>query len=171
MKKLAFIFLSSLVLFSCERAEETIYTTNELTYNLFQGSDFNYTGKVQIKELLSGDLELTLELIGDKDKDPYYFPAHLHFGSYDSADSPIAFQLDPVDIRTLKSVTILGQLSDGSKLKFADLDTFDGHIKIHLADSGPEYQVILSVGNIGANDNSPQAFKREEMSICSPYLK
>ncbi|MCH6233499.1 hypothetical protein [Cognataquiflexum rubidum] len=171
MKKLAFIFLSSLVLFSCEQEKETIYTTNELTYNLYQGSDFNYTGKVQIKELLSGDLELTLELNGSKDTDPYFFPAHLHFGSYETADSPIAFQLDPVDIRTLKSVTILGQLSDGSKLKFADLNTFDGHIKIHLADSGPDYQVILSVGNIGTNDNSPQAFKREEMSICSPYLK
>lgn len=171
MKKLAFIFLSALVLISCEQEKETIYTTNELTYNLYQGSDFNYTGNVKIKELLSGDLELTLELNGNKDNDPYFFPAHLHFGSYEIADSPIAFQLNPVDIRTLKSVTILGQLSDGSKLKFADLNTFDGHIKIHLADSGPDYQVILSVGNIGANDNSPQAFKREEMSICSPYLK
>lgn len=171
MKKLAFIFLASLVLFSCEPEKETIYTTNELTYNLYQGSDFNYTGKVHIKELLSGDLEMTLELNGNKDTDPYFFPAHLHFGSYETSDSPIAFQLDPVDVRTLKSKTILGQLSDGSKLKFADLETFDGHIKIHLADSGPDYQVILSVGNIGANDNSPQAFKREEMSICSPYLK
>ncbi|MCL6258187.1 hypothetical protein M3O96_03760 [Aquiflexum sp. TKW24L] len=171
MKKLAFIFLSALLLISCEQDKESLYTSNELTYNLYQGSDFAYTGKVQIKELLNGDLELTLELNGEKNKDPYYFPSHLHFGSYDSADSPIAFQLDPVDIRTLKSVTILGRLSDGSKLQFADLDTFDGHIKVHLADSGPEYQVILSVGNIGTNDNSPQAFKRDEMSICSPYLK
>ena len=170
MKKLAFIFISALILVSCEQEKESTYTTNELTYNLYQGSDFDYTGKVQIKELLNGDLELTLELSGSKDNEPYYFPAHLHFGSYDSADSPIAFQLDPVDIRTLKSVTILRQLSDGSKLKFADLNIFNGHIKIHLADSGPEYQVILSVGNIGANDNSPQAFKREDMTVCSPYL-
>lgn len=171
MKKLAFIFLSSLLLISCEQDKEALYTANVQTYNLYQGSDFNYTGRVQIKELVSGDLELTLELNGNKDNGPYFFPAHLHFGSFETADSPIAFQLDPVDIRTLKSLTILGQLSDGSKLKFADLDTFDGHIKIHLADSGPDYRVILSVGNIGANDNSPQAFKREEMSICSPYLK
>jgi hypothetical protein len=171
MKKLAFIFLSVLIMFSCVQEKESLYTSNELTYNLYQGSDFDYTGKVQIKELLNGDLELTLELNGEKNNDPYYFPAHLHFGSYDSADSPIAFQLIPVDIRTLKSETILAQLSDGSKLKFAHLNSFDGHIKIHLADSGPEYQVILSVGNIGTNDNSPQAFKRDEMSICSPYLK
>ena len=170
MKKLAIIFLSALMMFSCEQEKESIYTTNELTYNLFQSSDFNYTGKVQIKEMLNGDLELTVELSGSKDNDPYYFPAHLHFGSYESKDSPIAYQLDPVDIKTLKSKTILGQLSDGTKLKFGDLKSFDGHIKIHLADSGPDYQVILSVGNIGSNDNSPQAFKREEMSVCSPYL-
>lgn len=170
MKKLTFIFLSALLLVSCEQEKESLYTTNELTYNLYQGSDFNYTGKVKIKEFLNGDLELTLDLSGNKENDPYYFPAHLHFGSFDKPDSPLAYRLDPVDIRTLKSVTILGQLSDGSKMKFADLDTFDGHIKVHLADSGPDYQVILSVGNIGANDNSPQAFKREDMTVCSPYL-
>lgn len=170
MKKLAIIFLSALIMFSCEQEKDSIYTTNEITYNLYQGSDFNYTGKVQIKELLNGDLELTLELTGSKGNDPYYFPAHLHFGSYNSPDSPIAYQLDPLDIRTLKSVTVLGQLSDGSKLKFGDLTVFDGHIKVHLADSGPDYQVILSVGNIGTNDNSPQAFKKEDMTLCSPYL-
>jgi hypothetical protein len=170
MKKLAIIFLSALIMISCVQEKDSIYTTNELTYNLYQGSDFNYTGKVQIKELLNGDLELMVQLSGNKNNDPYYFPAHLHFGPYDNPDSPIAYQLDPIDIRTLKSVTILGKLSDGSKLKFGDLNNFDGHIKVHLADSGPEYQVILSVGNIGANDNSPQAFKREDMTVCSPYL-
>jgi hypothetical protein len=171
MKNLALIFLSTLILFSCQQENESMYTSNELTYNLYQGSDYNYTGKVQIKELLNGDLELTLELNGKAESDPYFFPAHLHFGSYDSEDSPIAYQLEPIDIRSLKSVSILGQLSDGSKLKFGDLAAFDGHIKIHLADSGPDYEVILTVGNIGINDNSPTAFKRESISVCSPYLQ
>jgi hypothetical protein len=171
MKKLAIIFLSALIMLSCEQEKEPLYTSNELTYNLYQGSDFEYTGKVHVKELVNGDLELTLNLTGKKETEPYFFPAHLHFGSYNSAESPIAFILSPVDIRTLQSVTKLGQLSDGSKLKFEGLAAFDGHVKIHLADSGPDYQVILSVGNIGVNDNSPQAFKQEEMSICLPYLK
>lgn len=170
MKKLAFLFLSAFVLISCEQEKDSLYTSNELTYDLYQGSDFNYSGKVQIKEFSNGDLELNLELNGKKENDPYFFPAHLHFGGYDSKDSPIAFRLNPIDIKSLKSTTTLGQLSDGTKLRFEDLKTFDGHIKIHLADSGPEYLVILSVGNIGANDNSPQAFKREDMTICSPYL-
>jgi hypothetical protein len=169
MKKLAILILMSLVLFSCQKEEEEVALQNELTFALYKGSDFNYTGNVSVRELLNGDLELTLELAGEKDVLEYYFPAHLHFGAYDQIDSPIAYLLNPVDIRSLKSVTVLGNLSDGRKLSFEDFKSFDGHIKVHLADSGPEYLVILSVGNVGKNDNSPEAFKIDNMTMCSPY--
>ncbi|RPA69206.1 hypothetical protein EF405_05215 [Cyclobacteriaceae bacterium YHN15] len=169
MKKLAILFLGLLVLVSCQEKEDSMYTGNEISYNLYQGSDFDYTGKVNAREMVSGEIEITVELIGKKETSDYYFPAHLHFGSYDSQDSPIAYLLNAVDLRDLKSVTILGQLSDGRKLSFDEFKSFDGHVKVHLADSGPEYQVILTAGNIGKNDNSPQAFKVENMTMCSPY--
>ncbi|MFD2201107.1 hypothetical protein [Shivajiella indica] len=169
MKKLAILFLVAIAFYSCQEKEESIYTGNELIYNLYQGSDFDYTGKVNAREMANGDIEITVELIGKKETDPYYFPAHLHFGSYDYQDSPTAYLLNPVDIRDLKSITILGNLSDGRKLSFDEFKNLDGHVKVHLADSGPEYQIILSVGNIGKNDNSPQAFKIENMTMCSPY--
>jgi hypothetical protein len=169
MKKLAILFLGLLVLVSCQEKEDSMYTGNEISYNLYQGSDFDYTGKVNAREMVSGEIEITVELIGKKETSDYYFPAHLHFGSYDSQDSPIAYLLNAVDLRDLKSVTILGQLSDGRKLSFDEFKSFDGHVKVHLADSGPEYQVILTAGNIGKNDNSPQAFNVENMTMCSPY--
>jgi len=169
MKKLAILFLGVLVLFSCQEKEESMFTGNEITYNLYQGSDFDYTGKINARELVNGEIELTVELNGKKESTDYYFPAHLHFGSYDNLDSPIAYLLNAVDIRSLKSITVLGPLSDGRKLSFEDFKTFDGHVKVHLADSGPEYQVILTAGNIGKNDNSPEAFKVENMTMCSPY--
>jgi hypothetical protein len=169
MKKLAILFLFGFILFSCEEEKGDDYTGNEMTYNLYQSSDFNYTGTILVRELISGDLEITIELSGNKGDSEYFFPAHLHFGTYDNPDSPIAYLLNPVDIQTLKSVTVLGQLSTGTKLTFNDFRDFDGHVKVHLADSGPEYQVILSAGNIGINDNSPQAFKKENMTLCSPY--
>jgi hypothetical protein len=169
MKKLAILFLGLLVFVSCQEKEDSMYTGNEISYNLYQGSDFDYTGKVNAREMVSGEIEITVELIGKKETSDYYFPAHLHFGSYDSQDSPIAYLLNAVDLRDLKSVTILGQLSDGRKLSFDEFKSFDGHVKVHLADSGPEYQVILTAGNIGKNDNSPQAFKVENMTMCSPY--
>lgn len=157
------------ILVSCGEEKDEIYTRNEINYNLYQSSDFNYTGILMVKELIGGDLEITIELSGNKGDSEYFFPAHLHFGTYDNPDSPIAYLLNPVDIKTLKSVTILGQLSTGTKLAFDDFRDFNGHVKVHLADSGPEYQVILSAGNIGINDNSPQAFKKEDMTLCSPY--
>lgn len=169
MKKLALVFLIGIFLVGCNQEKDELYTTNEIGYDLYQSSDFDYSGKVTVRELIGGELELSLELIGNKEDSDYFFPAHLHFGTYDDPNAPIAFLLNPIDIKTLKSVTVLGQLSSGTKLDFNDFRNFDGHVKVHLADSGPEYQVILSAGNIGINDNSPQAFKKENMTVCSPY--
>lgn len=169
MKKLAVIFLIGILFASCSKDKDEPYTRNELKYDLYQSSDFNYTGKVTVKELLDGDLEIELELMGNKDDSDYFFPAHLHFGTYDDPNAPIAYLLNPIDIKTLKSVTVLGQLSSGTKLSFNDFRNFDGHVKVHLADSGPDYLVILSAGNIGVNDNSPQAFVKENMTLCLPY--
>lgn len=170
MKKLALYLMMTVVLVSCQQEEEQKYTANELEYALYQGSEFDYQGKVNVRELVNGTLELSISLSGKKDAGEYFFPAHLHFGSFDSPDAPIAYLLNPVNIKDLKSETTLGSLSDGRKLNFNDFKDFDGHIKVHLADSGPEYGVILSVGNIGNNDNSLNAFNRDMMTVCSPYL-
>lgn len=169
MKKLAILFLFGFMFISCGEEKGDDYTRNEMTFNLYQSSDFDYSGTILVKELIGGDLEIIIQLTGNKGDSDYFFPAHLHFGTYDNPDSPIAHLLNPVDIKTLKSVTILGQLSNGKKLNFNEFRDFDGHVKVHLADSGPEYQVILSAGNIGINDNSPQAFKKENITLCSPY--
>lgn len=169
MKKLAVIFLMSFLFVSCSKDKDSAYTRNELQYNLYQSSDFNYTGTLSVKEMVGGELELTIELLGNKGDTDYFFPAHLHFGTYDDPNAPIAYLLNPIDIKSLKSVTVLGQLSSGTKLNFNDFKSFDGHVKIHLADSGPEYQVILTAGNIGINDNRPEAFIKENMTLCSPY--
>jgi hypothetical protein len=114
-------------------------------------------------------LELRIEMVGEKGGSDYYFPAHLHFGAYDSPDSPTAFLLNPVNIKDLTSVTQLGALSDGRVLDFESFKKLNGHIKVHLADSGPEYQIILTAGNIGSNNNDPQAFDPSKITLCSPY--
>lgn len=134
---------------------ESIYTGNVAVYTLFQASDFDYSGIATVKELRTGALELSIELTGPTDADPYFFPAHLHFGTVESANAPMAAMLEPVSIQTLKSTTILSRLSDGNDLTFNGLQSFEGHIKVHLADSGPDYQTILVAGNIGVNKNPP----------------
>lgn len=169
MKKLAVFFLMTVLVVSCQKEEASNYTGKELSYNLYKSSDFDYTGKVTVKELIGGALELRIEMTGEKSSSDYYFPAHLHFGAYESPDSPTAFLLNPVSIRDLWSVTRLGALSDGRILDFEGFKNLNGHIKVHLADSGPEYQIILTAGNIGSNNNDPQAFDPSKMTLCSPY--
>ncbi len=171
MKKLLYPFIMSLFLISCnEDKGDPLYTGSEVTYMLHQSSNFDYSGKLIVKELIDGGLELNIEMDGTKSEEVYFFTAHLHFGSYDDVDAPIAHLLDPVDIGTLRSTTVLGVLSDQTTLTFEDFKTFDGHIKVHLADSGPDYQTILVAGNIGLNDNSVANFDRGKITVCSPYF-
>ncbi|MFC3414374.1 hypothetical protein [Algoriphagus hitonicola] len=107
---------------------------------------------------------MTIQLEGARGDSETNYPAHLHFGNYTEADTPIAFMLDPVSASNLKSSTILEQLSDGSRLTFDEVSGFDGHIKVHLAADGPDYEVILAAGNIGLNAGAD--FKLDEMAVC-----
>ncbi len=168
MKKLSIILILGWLFFSCNPDNEELYTGNTLTYELYSASDYNYTGSLTIKELANKDLEFNLKLNGAKSDAAYLFPAHLHFGAYDQPEAAIAHLLSPIDIRTLSSTTVIRSLTDGQKLTFADLANLDAHVKVHLADSGPDYQVILSAGNIGKNDNSVETFQKSMITVCSP---
>nr|MBI1231090.1 hypothetical protein [Cytophagales bacterium] len=166
--KISYRLLFLIAFISACQSERDDYTANSVTYNLFQSSEYGYSGVATARELRNGDVELTLKLTGPSSSDPYFFPAHLHFGSYDKPDAEIAFLLNPIDITTLESKTILGKLSDGSDLTFSELRIFDGHLKIHLADEGPDYSVILVTGNVGINENSIESFSNEKVSLCIP---
>ncbi|MGY6560339.1 MAG: hypothetical protein ACXIT9_13765 [Nitritalea sp.] len=141
-----------------------------MEYPLFQGNaPFAFDGTFTVRELEDGTLTLDLRMNGPKGDASVAFPAHLHFGSYNEVDADIAFLLTPVNSETLRSETVLGSLSNGKTLTFADFQNFDGHIKVHLADSGPEYEQILVAGNVGRNDTSPEAFDATAITVCSPY--
>lgn len=131
---------------------------------LFQASTYSYTGKVEFKEVVGGGLELVLRLEGARSYSGDAYPAHLHFGSYNQADARIAQVLNPVASSNLESITQLGPLSDGRKLRFEDLASFDGHIKIHLANEGPDYSVILVAGNLGPK--SKAGFDPNQVTVC-----
>jgi hypothetical protein len=165
MKKLLLGLLISVGLWSCSEPEPDVYTGEKIEFELYKSSDFNFNGTLLVQELTTGNVEFTIQLEGAKSSNISY-PAHLHFGSYDQADAPIAQLLTPVSGTDLKSVTILNTLSDGSKVSFDQMKSFDGHIKIHLANEGPDYGVILVAGNIGANFNSELGFDPSKIAVC-----
>ena len=165
MKKLI-LGLSILVgLWSCSDPEPDIYTGERIEFQLFKSSDFDYNGTLSIQELRTGGVEFTIQLEGARSANISY-PAHLHFGGYDRADAPIAQLLTPVSGANLRSVTVLNTLSDGSKVSFEQMKGFDGHVKIHLANEGPDYNVILVAGNVGAGFNAELGFDPSKIAIC-----
>jgi hypothetical protein len=46
------------------------------------------------------------------------------------------------------------------------MKSFDGHVKIHLANEGPDYEVILVAGNVGGNFNAELGFDPTKLAIC-----
>lgn len=152
-------------LWSCSDPEPDVYTGEKLEFELFKSSDFDFNGTLTVQELRTGDVEFTIQLEGARSSNISY-PAHLHFGGYDRADAPIAQLLTPVSGADLKSVTVLNTLSDGSKVTFDQMKTFSGHVKIHLANEGPDYDVILVAGNVGANFNPELGFDPSKMAVC-----
>jgi hypothetical protein len=165
------ILLVMLVMVACQQEEEeSIYSGNSKSYDLFQSSDFEYKGFATFRELKSGEVEIEIDLQGPRSEEAYFFTGHLHFGPYDAESADVAYLLSPVDIRTLNSKTVLGQLSNGESLSFEAIGAFNGHIKIHLADEGPDYAIILASGNIGSNPNSIEGFDADKITLCTPYF-
>ena len=168
MRKLIFGFFIIAALGSCADSQPEKYSGQVIEFELFKSSDYDYNGTLLVQELINGELEFTLQLLGPKSEDDLVFPAHLHFGNYESEDAPIAAILNSVPISSLRSVTVIDELSDGTDLNLDRLKLFDGHVKIHLANDGPDYGVILVAGNVGQNFSAEQAFDPSKITVCSP---
>ncbi|WP_339880833.1 hypothetical protein [uncultured Algoriphagus sp.] len=140
---------------------------NSISYELYQASDFDFSGVLTVNELADGLLEFVIQLDGTKGNGQTEYLTHLHFGSYNSPDTPIALVLQPVNSASLKSTTILSELSDGSELTYEKIQSFSGHVKIHLDKEGPDYEVILAAGNIGLSQVENSLFDKEAITLCS----
>lgn len=168
MMRHLFLLIAILICSSCAKDDEEELIGREAEYELLPANaEYLYEGRVLFRDLKSGGVEITIELSGNKGDAAYYFPAHLHHGAYDTPEAPMAAMLNPVDIRTLKSVTVVNKLATGEPFRFDDLDGFDGHIKVHLADDGPDYHVILVAGNIGKN-KALGSIALEKITMCLP---
>lgn len=167
MKKIPFIVSLLLAFAGCQQ-EEKLPEIAAVTYPLYQSADYAFEGTATFELKEDANVELLIQLDGVRSMDPYFYTAHLHFGSFDEVDASIAQVLSPIDSRTLESRTQLGKLTDGKAIDFESLKNFDGHIKIHLADQGPDYDIILVSGNIGSNDTSLENFNSNKLALCSP---
>jgi hypothetical protein len=143
------------MLFGCDTPQEaadTFLTGNEITYTLYQASEYPVSGVITLKERTDGTTLAELSLTGTEGN--VWHPVHLHFGAVED-DGNIALLLSPVLGKTGRSVTHITELAGGTAWMFQDMVGMDASVKIHLADSGADYFVILAGGDIGsAYENS-----------------
>jgi hypothetical protein len=150
MRKLLCLAGFSIILFSCQENMSTNeFTGNEVTYDLHSASEFNVSGTVTLREKRDGTTQVVVKVTGTTGASK--LPVHLHFGDITTPAADVAALLSPVNAKTGTSETILKQLADESEVSYSDLIKLNACIKIHLSDVGPERDIILAGGNIGAS--------------------
>ena len=124
---------------------------NELTgmsimYDLGEKDAPNIAGMVTFYERKSGEALAMLNLMNTPAGGVH--PAHIHNNSA-AEGGGIAFSFNPVNGDSGMSFTHVAQLDDGSSFGYANIETFDGYINVHL--SPENLAVIVAQGNIGTN--------------------
>lgn len=138
----------------CQENETTVndLTGNEVVNALQSGSVYPISGTVTIKEKKDGSALVIVELHGTEGNIQH--PVHLHMGDISAPGAEVAALLTPVTGSTGKSETILTRMADETSITYAQLMKLDACIKIHLADAGPDRNIILAGGNIGSASNA-----------------
>jgi hypothetical protein len=92
-------------------------------------------------------------------------PVHLHLGNISEPGADVVALLNPVLGSTGQSETLLKQLSDETQITYRQLVDLNACIKVHLAASGPDRDIVLAGGNIGVA-SSDVAGGRAGVGIC-----
>ena len=168
MRLFSSLIILSFILHSCGDSDtpQSDYTGRSVSYALFAGYDGGVPGTVEFKERVDKSVDIIIRL--DDLEGDARLPAHLHFGDLSEADNAQAAMLNVYDVQKGESLTNLRELADDTLFPFDRVSDFDGSIKVHLGPTGDDYNIIVSAGNIGANESL--GFNMQSMSICSPDL-
>ena len=164
-----FLILACLFLGACYSDENSLYTGNELQYNLIEGSYFDQqtSGYLTVRERSDQSLELDVHLDGTLKGAVH--PVHLHFGSL-ADDQPVAAWLNPIEDLNGgqgQSMTHLTSLDDSTPITFNQFKAMNGSIKIHFEETGQMKNVILGATNIGQSYRPDDATTFKDITICN----
>jgi len=121
-------------------------TGESIVYDLEERAVEGISGTASFFERVSGEALAVLELSNTPNGGSH--PAHIHANSA-AVGGPIIFSFNPVDGTSGLSRTNVAMLDDGSSLGYADIESIDGYINVHL--SADELGTIVAQGNIGIN--------------------
>ncbi|MEJ7644500.1 MAG: hypothetical protein WKF87_07880 [Chryseolinea sp.] len=166
MKRLIWILAAGVCVMSCQGNEnvESGFSGREMVYPLAQGSDYNVHGTVTFRERNDGTSVVAVTLTGTEGTLEH--PVHLHAGDISMPGADVAAQLTPVVGASGKSETALVRLSDEMPVTYNELINMNACVKIHLAASGPDRDIILAGGNIGIASTREIALGRSAIGVC-----
>lgn len=152
-----------MLFFGCQDNDgvTTDFTGNETVYALQAGSVYPINGTATFREKKDGSAVVIINLSGTEGN--LQHPVHVHLGNISSPDAAVAVFLNPVTGSTGKSETAVTMLADESSVTYSQLIALGACIKIHLADSGPDRDIILAGGNIGSSVNARNS---GEIAVC-----
>ena len=150
---------------SCTSNEQpSEFTGNQVTYSLIQASQYTVSGSVTYKEMRDGNTLVLVELKGTAGESKY--PVHLHLGDLSVQGASVAGLLEPIVGNIGYSQTILKQLADETPVNYTNLTKLNSCIKIHLASTGPQKDIVLAASNVGSASAKPLTSGRLGISIC-----
>ena len=166
MKKLIGILMGGLVMVACQENEKAKgeFTGNQAVYALVAGSQYDINGDVTFQEKNDGSTLITVALSGTEGDIEH--PVHLHLGNIAEPGAEVYALLNPVIGKTGISETILKQSSAETTNTYQQLIALSACMKIHLAASGPDRDIILAAGNIGAAANDGSSGGRLGVGLC-----
>jgi hypothetical protein len=167
MNRLIWGVALGVALIACQDNNEAVkseFSGNETVYALQQTSDYPVSGSVTFKEKLDGTTKVVVQLSGTEGNIEH--PVHLHLGDITKPSVDVAALLTPVLGSTGKSETDLSRLSDESSITYKQILDLNACIKIHLAASGADRDIILSAGNIGVASSTDMSSGRVGIGVC-----
>lgn len=166
MKKLIGVLMGLLVMAACQESEKAKdeFTGNQTIYALVSGSQYNVNGNVTFQEKNDGSTLITVALSGTEGDIEH--PVHLHLGNIAEPGTDVYALLNPVIGKTGLSETILKQSSAETPITYRQLVDLSACMKIHLAASGPDRDIILAAGNIGAAASDDSSTGRLGVGVC-----
>jgi len=166
MKKLIWVLGAMVLIVACQDNDQAKkeFTGNQAVYPLVAGSQYAIDGTVMFQERVDGSTFITVLISGTEGKLEH--PVHLHLGNISEPGADVYALLNPVLGTTGRSETTLMQASDETPVSYQQLIALDVCMKIHLAASGPDRDIILAGGNVGASAADDSSTGRLGIGVC-----
>jgi hypothetical protein len=140
-------------------------TGNSVSYELGEKAVVGISGTATFYERVNGEALAILELENTPEGGTH--PAHIHVNSA-AEGGGILFSFNPVDGTSGISQTNVAAYDDDSVLGYADIESIDGHINVHL--SADELGTIVAQGDIGVNEGASTNAYNVTNTGASAYL-